>query len=201
MVKYPIQLVHQQRMYDVRAWILEGYMALLVAGYCLVPVLQKTQYLVDGSLQFPTSFTAVAQQYFHFVPQYVLTADTTVPLWYVLTTLISDMAVFGFGAVILGCLVTLQFPHRYAMSSSKPLILSLMPWMTVIQFSCALLCIQPFILSVSVAAWLGLMGGHTIAILYQELMANPREKASTIFRRFFYVDEKSQSTEGADDSL
>lgn len=199
MVKYTVYLVHQQRIHDIRAWILEGYVALLIAGYCLIPILQKIQHLADGSLQFPASFTAAAQQYFHFVPQYVLMIDI-MPIWYVLTTLISDMAIFGFGALILGGLVTIQFPSRYATSSSRQLILSLMPWITAIQFIWALLCIQPFILLFSGAIWVGLLCGHTIALLYQELVASPGEKASTILHRFFYVEEKSTSTiKGADD--
>lgn len=197
MVKYPIKLVQQQRNYDVRAWILEGYLALLVGGYCLIPLFQKIQRLVDGSIQFPSSFTAVAQQYFRFLPQYVFTADPF-SIWYILATLISDMSIVGLAAVILGYLLTLQFPHRYAKSSSKSLTLTLMPLITGTQLICALLCLQPFILSVSAATWLGLICGHTMAIFYKELIANPAEKASTIFSRFFYTQEKS-TIKGVDD--
>lgn len=79
-----------------------------------------------------------------------------------------------------------------------------MLYIAVIQLICALLCIQPFILTVSVALWLGLMCGHTIAILYQEMRAHPHEKVSTILRSFFYIKEEEKPTlpiEGADDRL
>lgn len=203
MVKYPIKLVQLQRMYEIRAWVLEGYAAFLVGIYCLIPFLQKIQHITDSSLYFPSSFTNAAQYYFQFVPQYVVTAVATIPIWRVLATLISDMAIFGFFAVILGYLVTMQFPHRYATSSSKSLTRSLMLYIAVIQLICALLCIQPFILSVSVALWLGLMCGHTIAILYQEMLAHPHEKGLTILRGFFYIkeEEKTSPIEGADDRL
>lgn len=147
MVKYPIKSVQLQRRYEIRAWVLKGYAAFLVGIYCLIPLLQKIQRITDSSLYFPSSFTNAAQYYFQFVPQDVVAAAATIPIWRVLATLMSDMAIFGFVAVILGYLVTMQFPHRSATNSSKSLTRSLMLYIAVIQLICALLCIQPFILS------------------------------------------------------